>query len=105
SPADHPRIAVGGFPSRFAAVEQQDPLAAHLQMERRRDADNPRADNDNLMPLRHAPSSQFKRREADKPQNASDDPEADDDRRFRPAELFEMVMDRRHAENALAGKF
>src|SRR5487761_1387186 len=37
-------------------------------------------------------------------EDRGDDPEADDDRRFLPALLLEMVMERRHAEDAPAGK-
>src|SRR5215475_5078708 len=37
-------------------------------------------------------------------QHHRDDPEADDDLRLGPAELLEMMVDRRHPEHALAGE-
>src|SRR5688500_1265343 len=48
-------------------------------------------------------SPQLQGRQAGERQHEADDPEADDDRRLRPAELLEMVVDRRHPEDALAG--
>src|SRR5215217_6011512 len=45
--------------------------------------------------------SQLQGGETDQGQHGRDDPEADDDRRFRPAHLFEMVVDRSHQEDAL----
>ena len=53
---------------------------------------------------RRSCSPQLQRRQADHRQHESDDPEAHDDLRLRPAELFEMMMDRRHAKDALAGQ-
>src|SRR5258706_3396340 len=47
-------------------------------------------------------SAQLQGGEADQRQHHGDDPEADDDCGFAPAELFEMMMDRRHLEDALA---
>src|SRR5689334_2428924 len=41
--------------------------------------------------------------EADQRQDDGNDPEADHHLAFGPAELFEMVVDRRHQEDALAG--
>ena len=41
--------------------------------------------------------------EADQRQHDGDDPEADHDLRLGPAQLLEMVVDRRHQEDALAG--
>src|SRR5580704_320015 len=49
-------------------------------------------------------SPQLQCRETDQRQHDSNDPETDHDRGFAPAELFEMMMDRRHAEDALAGQ-
>ena len=46
---------------------------------------------------------ELERGEADQREDQADDPEADDDRRLGPAELLEMVVDRRHPEHALAG--
>ena len=43
--------------------------------------------------------------QTDQRQDHRDDPEADDDLGFGPAEFLEMVVDRRHQENALAGHF
>src|SRR5215471_6852615 len=51
-----------------------------------------------------APSPQLQRRQAGQRQHDRDDPEADDDLRLGPAELLEMVMQRRHLEHALAGE-
>src|SRR6478735_5831166 len=48
--------------------------------------------------------AQFKRGEAGKCEHHGDDPEADDHGRFRPAFLLEMMVQRRHAEHALAGE-
>src|ERR1700689_2518363 len=50
-------------------------------------------------------SPQLQRGEAGDRQDRGDDPEADDDGRLLPALLFEMVVERRHAEHALAGEF
>ncbi len=47
---------------------------------------------------------QLERRQADQRQDDGDDPEPDDHLAFRPTELFEMVVDRRHQEHALAGQ-
>src|SRR5258707_5050632 len=47
-------------------------------------------------------SPQLQRGEASERQHHRDDPEADHDLRLGPAELLEMMMDRRHAEDALA---
>src|SRR5437868_3197733 len=49
-------------------------------------------------------SPQLQRRQAGERQHHRDDPEADHDLRLGPAELLEMVMDRRHPEDALAGE-
>src|SRR5690242_14477765 len=49
-------------------------------------------------------SSQLERRQPDKGENDCDDPEPDHDLRLGPAELLEMVMDRRHLEHAFAGE-
>ena len=46
---------------------------------------------------------QLERREAGEREHEADDPEADHDGRLGPAEMLEMVVDRRHQENALAG--
>src|SRR5215831_4988105 len=48
-------------------------------------------------------SAHLQRGEADQHQHDADDPEAHDHARLRPALQFEVVMDRRHAEHALAG--
>src|SRR5277367_842895 len=47
---------------------------------------------------------QLQGREADQRQHRGDDPEADDDGRLRPALLLEMMVQRRHAEDAAAGQ-
>jgi hypothetical protein len=49
-----------------------------------------------------ARSPQLERGQADQAEDDGDDPEADDDLAFRPALLLEMVVDRRHLEDALA---
>src|SRR5258708_38197131 len=49
-----------------------------------------------------AASAQFEGRKTDQSQYDGDDPKTDHDGRFAPAELLEMVMDRRHAKHALA---
>ena len=48
-------------------------------------------------------SPQLQRREAGHRQDRGDDPEADDDGGLRPALLLEMMVQRRHAEDAPAG--
>src|SRR6202795_2157586 len=50
------------------------------------------------------PSPQFQRGEAGQCQHHRDDPEPDHDLRFGSALLFEMMMQRRHPEHALAGE-
>ena len=47
----------------------------------------------------------FQGGKADQGQHNRDDPEADDDSRFRPAQLLEMMMDRCHQENAASCAF
>src|SRR3954463_2463641 len=49
-------------------------------------------------------SPQLQRGESSECQHDRDDPEADHDLRFGPAQLLEMVVDRRHAKHALAGE-
>src|SRR5205085_5161240 len=48
-------------------------------------------------------SPEFQRRKADESEHHGDNPEADHNRRLAPAELLEMMMNRRHAEDAFAG--
>ena len=43
--------------------------------------------------------------EAHQRQNHRDNPEADDDGRFLPAQFLKMMVNRRHAEHTLAGHF
>src|SRR5260370_3332490 len=50
------------------------------------------------------PSPQLQRGEAGQRQHHRDDPEPDHDLRLRPALLFQMLMQRRHPEHALAGE-
>src|SRR6201991_3400920 len=47
-------------------------------------------------------SPQLQGRETDQRQHHRDDPEADDDLRLGPAELLEMMVDRRHLEDTLS---
>src|SRR5262249_11306993 len=56
------------------------------------------------LPPRSSPSPQLQGRQAGESQHDRDDPEADHDLRLGPAELLEMVMQRRHLEHALAGE-
>src|ERR1700761_6227762 len=49
-------------------------------------------------------SAQLQGGEAGERQHDGDDPEADHDLRLGPAQLLEMMMDRRHPEDALAGE-
>src|SRR6476659_7009578 len=49
-------------------------------------------------------SPQFQRGKAGQRQHHRDDPEPDHDLRFGPALLFEMMVQRRHPEHALAGE-
>src|SRR4051812_4814200 len=49
-------------------------------------------------------SPQLQRGQAGQRQHHRDDPEADHDLRLGPAELLEMMMDRRHLEDALTGQ-
>src|SRR5665213_947327 len=51
-----------------------------------------------------AASPEFQRRQADERQQHGNDPEADHDLRLGPAERLEMMMNRCHAEDALAGQ-
>src|SRR6056297_455237 len=50
-------------------------------------------------------SAHLQRGEADEREDQRDDPEADHDLAFHPAALLEMVVDRGHQEDALAGAF
>src|ERR1700691_2399582 len=50
-------------------------------------------------------SSQLQGRQAHERQHDRDDPKTDDDLRFGPTHLLEMMMDGRHLENAFAGQF
>ena len=45
---------------------------------------------------------QFQRRQREQGQHQAGDPEAGDDLRFRPAQRFEVMVQRRHFENAFA---
>src|SRR5580704_5945533 len=47
---------------------------------------------------------QLQGRQSRQREHDRDDPEADDDLRLGPAELFEMMVDRRHLEDALSGE-
>src|SRR5581483_11923533 len=49
------------------------------------------------------PLPQLERGQPEQGQHDRDDPEADDDGRLRPAQLLEVVVDRRHQEDAPAG--
>src|SRR5689334_13001770 len=51
-----------------------------------------------------SPSPQLQRGEAGQRQHHRDDPEPDHDLRLGPAELFEMMVQRRHAEDAFSGE-
>src|ERR1700760_2404170 len=48
--------------------------------------------------------SELQRGKADEREDHRNDPEANDDGGFLPAELLEVMVDRRHLEDALAGK-
>src|SRR5690606_100426 len=50
-------------------------------------------------------SPQLQGREPDQGKDNADDPEADHDLRLGPAEMLEVMVDRRHLEDALAGEF
>src|ERR1700691_827475 len=50
-------------------------------------------------------SSQLQGRQADERKHDRNDPETDDDLRFGPTQLLEMMVDRRHLENAFASEF
>src|ERR1700733_11729104 len=49
-------------------------------------------------------SPQLQCREADEREDEGDDPESHHDLRLRPTELFEMMVDRSHLEDTLAGQ-
>src|ERR1700726_1466591 len=72
--------------------------------------DPPRPNTATLLPAKEVTgimivcSPQLERGEAGQRQHHRDDPEPDHDLRFGPAQLLEMVMDRRHPEDALAGE-
>src|SRR3954447_9385801 len=51
-----------------------------------------------------ATSPQFQRRQPGEREDRGDDPETDDDGRLLPALLLEMMVQRRHAEDAAAGQ-
>src|SRR6266446_9980995 len=53
---------------------------------------------------RSAPLPQFQRRQRKQRKNQRSDPEAHDHFRFAPTKQFEMMMDGRHAEDALAAQ-
>src|SRR5262249_13749970 len=58
----------------------------------------------NDLSLKSSPSPQLQGRQPGERQHHRDDPESDHDLRFGPAELFEMMMQRRHAEDAFSGE-
>src|SRR6202795_3663459 len=70
--------------------------------------DPPRPNTATVLPAKEVTgikrSPQFQRREAGQRQHHRNDPEPDHDLRFGPAQLLEMMMDRRHPEHAFAGK-
>src|SRR5690606_2032362 len=53
---------------------------------------------------RSVPSAHLQGRKTDEHEHHGDDPEAHDHARLRPTLELEMVMDRRHPEDALAGE-
>src|SRR6202166_2151383 len=70
--------------------------------------DPPRPNTATILPAKEVTginsSPQFQRGEAGQRQHHRNDPEPDHDLRFGPAQLLEMVMDRRHPEDAFAGE-
>src|SRR5476651_1246642 len=85
---------------------QSIPAANRARTVARPERASPRTTNDE--PLRTARSiirsPQLQGGEADHRQNGSDDPEAEHDGGLGPALLLEVMMQRRHAEDALAGE-
>src|ERR1700683_1846956 len=59
--------------------------------------------NQSRRPAETSESSQLQGRQADERQHDRYDPETDDDLRLGPTHLLEMMVDRRHLENAFAG--
>src|SRR4051795_10924766 len=55
------------------------------------------------MTSRECPSPELEGRQTRQREHEADDPEADHDRRLGPAEMLEMMVDRGHEEDALAG--
>src|SRR5665213_2383512 len=64
--------------------------------------DSPRPSTSTEVSSRRVISTQFQARQADKTQQHRDDPEAHDDLRFLPSRLLEVMVQRRHLEEAPA---
>src|SRR5216684_2457221 len=95
--------------SREAALSshatQSIPAAFRARTDARPERASPSTTNDEplSMPRSIIRSPQLQGGETGHRQDGGDDPEAEDDRRLGPALLLEMVMQRRHAEDAAAG--
>ena len=81
-------------PARLGAARQRAPPRAPVR---------PSTDDQNASGAANVDaSSQLERAERDQRAEDRDDPEADDDLRLGPAQQLEVMVDRRHAEDALA---
>src|SRR5216683_4455323 len=95
--------------SREAALSSQAtqsiPAALRARTVARPERASPSTTNDEPLstPRSIIGSPEFQGGEAGHRQDRGDDPEAEDDRRFGPALLLEMVMQRRHAKDATTG--
>src|SRR5438094_2078648 len=95
--------------SRAAALSSQAtksiPAALSARAVARPERASPSTTNDELFstPRAITGSPELQGGEAGHRQDGGDDPEAEDDGRFGPALLLEMVMQRRHAKDAAAG--
>src|SRR5580698_10803935 len=88
-------LAITSAPPALSAWQQASP-------------DPPRPNTATVLPAKEVTgikrSPQLQRRQAGQRQHHRDDPEPDHDLRLGPAFLLEMMMDRRHLEDALSGE-
>src|SRR6266446_4903557 len=92
-------------PALSSQATQSIPAALRARTVARPERASPSTTNDEPLstPRSIIGSPQLQGGEAGHRQDGGDDPEAEDDRRLGPALLLEMVMQRRHAEDAAAG--
>src|SRR5690606_6681884 len=103
-PSAPARATLSGLSSQ--AITRAPPTCSALDVAR---PEPPRPKTATVFPLKEVaeiipvPSPELQRRKPDQRQKHGDDPEADDHLAFRPAQLFEMMMDGGHEKDPLAG--